>query len=130
MTYKVYNESCIDGMKRHVSNDSIDLIFTDPPYGIDGDKLDAHYNRDESVVVPGYVDVPISEYGEFSNQWISECARVLRPGGSMCIVSGYSNLHHVLNALHSTSLCEINHLVAEYSFWAIVTGKQIGRAHV
>jgi site-specific DNA-methyltransferase (adenine-specific) len=115
-TYKVYNQSCVDGMREHVADNSIDLIFTDPPYGIDGDGLDVHYHRDESKVVPGYIDVPLSQYAQFSQDWITECARVLRPGGSLYIVSGYSNLHHILNALHATDLEEINHVIAKYSF--------------
>lgn len=115
-THRVYNQSCIEGMREHVTDESIDLVFTDPPYGIDGDELDVHYNRDESKVVPGYVDVPLTEYAKFSQDWIRECERVLRPGGSMYIVSGYTNLHHILNALHSTSLVEINHIIAQYSF--------------
>ena len=114
--FQVYNQSCIDGMKEHVASGTIDLIFTDPPYGIDGDELDVHYHRDESNVVPGYIDVPLSEYAKFSKEWIDECARVLRPGGSIYIVSGYSNLHHILNALHSTDLVEVNHIIAKYSF--------------
>jgi len=103
-------------MREHVADGSVDLIFTDPPYGIDGDGLDVHYHRDESNVVQGYIDVPLSQYAKFSLDWISECARVLRPGGSLYIVSGYTNLHHVLNALHSTDLEEINHIIAKYSF--------------
>ena len=59
--YQVYNQSCVEGMREHVTNDSIDLIFTDPPYGIKGDELDVHYHRDESKVVPGYIDVPLNE---------------------------------------------------------------------
>lgn len=114
--YQVYNQSCIDGMREHVTDGSVDLIFTDPPYGIDGDELDVHYHRDESNVVPGYVDVPLDQYAQFSRDWIAECARVLRPGGSIYIVSGYTNLHHVLNALHATDLVEINHIIAKYSF--------------
>lgn len=114
--YKVYNQDCISGMREHVADNSVDLIFTDPPYGINGDELDIHYHRDESNVVPGYVDVPLTEYAKFSQEWIAECARVLRPGGSIYIVSGYTNLHHVLNALHSTNLVEINHIIAKYSF--------------
>lgn len=115
-THRVYNQSCIEGMREHVADESVDLVFTDPPYGIDGDELDVHYNRDESKVVPGYIDVPLSQYAQFSMDWIRECERVLRPGGSMYIVSGYTNLHHILNALHSTSLVEINHVIAQYSF--------------
>ena len=115
-TYKIYNQDCISGMRDHVEDGSVDLIFTDPPYGIDGDKLDAHYHRDESNVVPGYIEVPLETYDQFSKDWISECARCLRPGGSIYIVSGYTNLHHVLNALHATDLQEVNHIIAKYSF--------------
>jgi site-specific DNA-methyltransferase (adenine-specific) len=114
--YKVYNQSCVEGMREHVADESVDLVFTDPPYGIDGDELDVHYHRDESKVVKGYIDVPLSQYAQFSLDWIRECERVLRPGGSMYIVSGYTNLHHILNALHSTSLVEIYHVIAQYSF--------------
>lgn len=124
-TYKVYNQSCIEGMQQHVADNSIDLIFTDPPYGINGDELDVHYNRDESNVVPGYVDVSLNEYAKFSADWIVQCARVLRPGGSMYIVSGYTNLHHILNALHSTSLQEINHIIAKYSFGVSTKNKYV-----
>jgi len=116
MTYKVYNQDCISGMREHIADGSVDLIFTDPPYGIEGDKLDVVYHRDESNVVPGYVEVPLETYDTFSKEWISECARCLRPGGSIYIVSGYTNLHHVLNALHATDLQEINHIIAKYSF--------------
>jgi len=116
VTYQVWNQDCVQGMKDRVESQSVDLVFTDPPYGIDGDSLDAHYHREESSVVPGYVDVPHSDYADFSHAWIEQIDRVLRPGGSCYIVSGYTNLHHVLNALHSTDLEEINHIIAKYSF--------------
>jgi site-specific DNA-methyltransferase (adenine-specific) len=103
-------------MQQHVASASVDLVFTDPPYGIRGDQLDTHYNRDDTKVIPGYVDVPNDEYAEWCRTWIQECERVLRPGGSMYIVSGYSNLHHILTALHDTELQEINHIIAQYSF--------------
>jgi site-specific DNA-methyltransferase (adenine-specific) len=115
-TYQVYNQDCVSGMREHVADGSVDLIFTDPPYGINGDELDVHYHRDESNVVPGYVDVPLESYAGFSRDWITEAARCLRPGGSIYIVSGYTNLHHILNALHDTDLQEINHIIAQYSF--------------
>jgi site-specific DNA-methyltransferase (adenine-specific) len=128
MAYSIYNQDCISGMKQHVTDNSIDLIFTDPPYGIDGDQLDKHYHRDESHVVPGYIDVPLSQYSQFSLDWITECERVLRPGGSIYIVSGYTNLHHILNALHSTQLQEVNHIIAQYTF-SVYTSKKWASSH-
>ena len=125
MTYQTFNLSCIEGMQQHLSDNSIDLIFTDPPYGIKGDELDVHYHRDESNVVDGYVDVPLEEYAQFTIDWIKECERVLRPGGSMYIVSGYTNLHHILNALHSTNLQEVNHIIAKYTFGVSTKNKWV-----
>jgi len=121
----LFNEDCISGSKKHIEDNSVDLIISDPPYGIDGNKLDKHYNRDESFVVNGYVEVPASEYKEFSLKWIKEASRILRPGGSIYVVSGYTNLHHVLNALHSTELKEINHIIWKYNFGVHTTKKYI-----
>jgi site-specific DNA-methyltransferase (adenine-specific) len=123
--YQIYNQDCVTGMREHVPDNSVDLIFTDPPYGIDGDELDVHYHRDESLVVEGYIDVPNSQYAQFCQDWIRECERVLRPGGSIYIVSGYTNLHHVLNALHSTKLQEVNHIIAHYTFGVNTTKKWV-----
>jgi len=129
--HKTYNEDCIQGMANHVEDNSIDLIFTDPPYGIDGASLDKHYHRVEKNVVEGYIDVPKEQYNTFSKQWITECARVLRPGGSMYIVSGYTGLVSILNALHSTNLVEVNHLIAEYTFAVNASKKWVsGHYHV
>jgi len=120
-----YNEDCIEGAKKYLKSNSIDLIINDPPYGINGDKLDKHYNRDESNVIDGYVEVPEKDYPEFSEKWIKEAARVLRPGGSIYIVSGYSQLRHILNALANTCLQEKNHIIWKYNFGVYTSKKYI-----
>lgn len=116
MTY-VQNVDCIQGLKA-IGNDVVDLIFTDPPYGIDGDKFDArnYYKRDRNKVIPGYMEISKKNYESFTQSWISECARVLRPGGSIYILSGNPNLHHILHALYTVGLEHVNHLAAQYTF--------------
>jgi site-specific DNA-methyltransferase (adenine-specific) len=120
-----YNEDCIEGAKKHIKDNSVDLIITDPPYGINGHKMDKHYKRNESFVLDGYTEVPSSEYPEFSRKWIKQAERVLRPGGSIYILSGYTQLRHVLNALAETSLKEINHLIWKYNFGVYTSKKYI-----
>ena len=120
-----YNEDCIEGARKYLKSNSIDLIISDPPYGIEGDKLDKHYNRDESNVIDGYVELSKKEYPEFSMKWIKEAERVLRPGGSIYIVSGYSNLRSILNALAATNLQEINHIIWKYNFGVYTSKKYI-----
>ncbi|MBS1271565.1 MAG: Modification methylase BamHI [Candidatus Marinimicrobia bacterium] len=123
-----FNEDCITGCQRHIPDDSIDLIVTDPPYGIKGDTLHKHYNRDEKHVIDGYVEIPLGEYGDFSQQWISQAERILRPGGSIYIVSGYTNLFYILKALRQTDLEEMNHIIWKYNF-GVYTKKKYVSSH-
>jgi site-specific DNA-methyltransferase (adenine-specific) len=118
-----YNEDCVSGAKKHLADNSVDLIICDPPYGINGEKLDKHYNRNEGFVLDGYIDVPADEYERFSSDWIKQAERVLRPGGSIYIVSGYTNLRHILNAISNTMLKEINHIIWKYNFGVYTKNK-------
>lgn len=120
-----YNEDCISGAKKYLADNSIDLIVTDPPYGISGDKLDKHYNRNEDNVISGYVEVAETDYPKFSLAWIKEAERVLKPGGSIYIVSGYTHLRHILNALAETSLEERNHIIWKYNFGVYTKTKYV-----
>lgn len=120
-----YNEDCISGAKKYLADNSIDLIVTDPPYGISGDKLDKHYNRNEDNVISGYVEVAETDYPNFSLAWIKEAERVLKPGGSIYIVSGYTHLRHILNALAETSLEERNHIIWKYNFGVYTKTKYV-----
>ena len=126
--YKFYNEDCITGAVSYIPDDSVDLIISDPPYGIDGANLHKHYNRKENYVIDGYIEVPLYEYETFSNQWIAQAARILKPGGCIYIVSGYTNLHHVLGALKKTDLKELNHIIWKYNF-GVYTKKKFVSSH-
>lgn len=122
---RFWNGDCVAGARKHLADASVDLVVTDPPYGIDGDKLHRHYNRDERFVVDGYVEVPAAKYAEFSRKWVAEAARILRPGGSLYVVSGWSNLFDVLAALRASGLEEVNHVVWRYSFGVFTRNKYV-----
>lgn len=122
------NGDCIDGAIAHLADASVDLIVSDPPYGIGGDRLHRHYNRDESFVVEGYVEIPSSQYADFTRGWIAQADRVLRPGGQIYVVSGYTNLFSVLAALRETSLTEINHIIWKYNF-GVYTSRKFVSSH-
>lgn len=125
---KVYEGDCVDGMRRHVPDGSVDLIVADPPYAINGDKLDQHYHQGRKGIVPGYAEVSADHYPEFCQAWIDETGRVLRPGGSMYVVSGWSHLRHIENAIANTGLEMVNHLIWHYK-WATYTKRKFVSAH-
>ncbi len=118
-----YNEDCITGVREHIKDNSIDLIITDPPYGISGDTLHKHYNRNENFVIDGYVEIPKEKYNEFSHEWIKEAYRILKPKGQIYIVSGYTNLYDILDALRDSGFKEINHIIWKYNFGVYTKNK-------
>jgi site-specific DNA-methyltransferase (adenine-specific) len=120
-----FNEDCIEGCPRHISDGSVDLIITDPPYGINGDQLHKHYNRKEQFVLDGYVEVPADQYADFTRKWIAQAARILRPGGTIYILSGYTHLAEILTALRETDLQEVNHIIWKYNFGVYTRNKYV-----
>jgi site-specific DNA-methyltransferase (adenine-specific) len=123
-----FNEDCITGAKEHLADNSVDLIITDPPYGINGDRFLLHSYCNEEIVIDGHTEVPTSEYAEFSKKWILQAERVLKPGGCIYIVSGYTNLYYIFQALKKTNLKEINHIIWKYNF-GVYTKKKFVSSH-
>jgi site-specific DNA-methyltransferase (adenine-specific) len=72
---KVYLGDCIEIMKEFPNN-SIDLIFADPPFNI-GIKYDVHNDK-----------MPYEEYYNWSEKWIKESYRLLKKNGAIYIAIG------------------------------------------
>ena len=73
---KLYQGDCIDWLKS-LSDETVDLIFADPPYNIKKADWDNFENQ--------------AEYIQWSNKWIGEAARILKPTGSLYIC-GFSEI--------------------------------------
>lgn len=87
-----------------IPSGSIDLVVTDPPYniGIDygsGKKADL---RDD--------------YPAWCRRWIAECHRVLRPAGSLWIVSGQEYGAHIDLAIQEAGFVVRNRITWSESF--------------
>ncbi len=121
----IYNADTILDLKTYVSPESIDLIITDPPYGINFKKKKANYNRNDEHVLDGYQDIPSAVYEEFSNIWIQDAYDVLKPNGAMYVFSGWNNLSHVLNALNNAKFTTVNHLIWKYAFGVYTSRKYV-----
>ena len=84
---KIYNMDCIEGMKKIIKDNTIDLVITDPPFAIDFKAKRENYNRTQTRVLEGYQEIPKEKYYDFTLNWMKEVYRVLKDSGSMYVFS-------------------------------------------
>ncbi|MGP6220178.1 DNA-methyltransferase [Caldiplasma sukawensis] len=122
---RIFNMDCIYGMKSLIPNESIDLIITDPPFGIDFMAQRNNYHRKGNTVLEGYNEVKRENYYEFSLSWMREAYRSLKETGSMYLFSGWNNLKDVLNALDQVGFKIVNHIIWKYQFGVVTKNKYV-----
>ena len=123
----IYNQDCLQGFQK-IKNGSAHLVLTDPPFAIEFQKVGSQYNRKQENVLQGYNEIKQEHYFEFTKQWLGECKRVLSSNGSMFLVSGWSNLRDILNAVQEVGFETINHLIWKYQF-GVFTKKKFVSSH-
>jgi DNA modification methylase len=91
---------CIEELKK-ISDNSIDLIFADPPYNM---QLENALYRPNNTKVAGVDDEwdkfdSFSEYDDFCTAWLKECRRVLKDTGTIWVIGSYHNIFRVGNIM-------------------------------
>lgn len=82
----IYNEDCIEGMKK-LPSESVDLIVADPPYfKVVGESWDYNHST-------------LQEYIEWSQKYMKEAYRVLRKGGSFYLFGYFRILNKLVTVL-------------------------------
>jgi site-specific DNA-methyltransferase (adenine-specific) len=123
-----YHVDCLKAIDL-LPNASIDVVLTDCPFGIkNGDTHTQNYNRDGDNVISGYQEIPIANYAEFSNAWISKVYPKIKKYGSLIIISGWSNQRDILNAIYNAGYYIQNQLIWKYNF-GLFTKKKLVSAH-
>jgi len=79
--HSVYFEDCVEGMKERLDDDSVDMVFTSPPYNIEKDQR----GNAKAEVVAYKDDRDEGEFREFLSAVFQEIARVTKPGGHIFI---------------------------------------------
>lgn len=121
------NGDCIIEMAK-MDDKSINLIIADPPFGIRQNTNNGAYNRNQKLVMEGYVEINEKDYDQFCNDWITQASRVLAPTGSMYVMSGWNHLEDVLRALRQNDFHMVNHLIWNYPF-GVYTKKKYVTSH-
>jgi len=94
----IYNEDCIQGMKK-INTETVDIVICDPPYNIGKD----FGNDSDKQDMNGYL--------QWCDQWISECLRILKPNGTLYIY-GFSE---TLAFVRTRITCNVRWIVWHYT---------------
>ena len=92
----VINADCVEAMKK-IKDNSIDVIFADPPYNLQlGDQL----KRPDNTEVKGVYEEwdsfeSIGEYDKYTKAWMVEARRILKDDGTIWVIGSYHNIFRV-----------------------------------
>lgn len=112
----IYNGDCIEVLKEKVDDNSIDLIFADPPYNLSGNGLKWKGNKtggDWFMVNEQWDKMTAPEYLQFTRKWIGACYKKLKPTGSIYIACSYHNIGEVMIVLKQLDF-KINNIITWY----------------
>ena len=93
--------------------DSIDLIFADPPYNL---QLEGELWRPNLTRVDGVDDDwdqfdSFTQYDQFTREWLTACRRVLKPTGTLWVIGSYHNIYRVGKILQDLQFWVLNDVV-------------------
>jgi len=92
--FSLYLGNSIDFLNKEVKENSIDMIFADPPYFLSNGGFTCENGRMVSVD-KGKWDVTngLKKDFEFHLEWTKACHRVLKPGGTIWISGTYHSIY-------------------------------------
>ena len=98
---------------RKLPDESVDLVFADPPYNL---QLSKQLLRPNNTRVDGVDDswdqfASFQDYDAFSNAWLAECRRVLKPNGCLWVIGSYHNIFRLGVALQDLGFWILNDVV-------------------
>jgi len=108
---KIIHGDCIEVMKK-IPDNSVDLIFADPPYYLQLPKGKRLKRADGSEVIP--VDDKwdkfenYEDYDSFTVKWLRECQRILKPTGTMWVIGMYHNIFRVGTIMQNLGIWFLN----------------------
>lgn len=98
---------------RQLPDDSVDLIFADPPYNL---QLQNELRRPNMSIVDAVDDewdqfADFAAYDRYTEQWLTECRRVLKDTGTIWVIGSYHNIFRVGKIMMDLGYWILNDLV-------------------
>jgi site-specific DNA-methyltransferase (adenine-specific) len=100
--FKLYNGDCLKVLAEMPEN-SVDMIFADPPYNLSNGGFSVHAGRMVSVNKGGWdKSKGFKDDYNFHYKWLEACKRILKPHGTLWVSGTYHSIYqcgHALQAL-------------------------------
>lgn len=111
---EIIHGDCIEEMKRFPDN-SVDLIFADPPYNLQLPKNKKLLRENGTEVIPVSDSwdkfESYEEYDNFTENWLRECQRVLKITGTIWVMGMYHNIFRVGKIMQDLGLWFLNDVI-------------------
>jgi site-specific DNA-methyltransferase (adenine-specific)/modification methylase len=115
-TNYIYCGNCIEILETKIKNDSIHLIYADPPYNLSGKPLNLINNNTGG---PYYKlnelwdNFNYNDYLIFTEKWISASKSVLKSNGSLYISCNHNNIAEIIFIAKKEGL-KLNNIITWY----------------
>ncbi|MFO7623629.1 MAG: site-specific DNA-methyltransferase, partial [Anaerolineales bacterium] len=98
---------------RSLPENSVDLVFADPPYNL---QLQGDLRRPNNTLVDAVDDewdrfASFAEYDAFTRAWLEACRRVLKDTGAIWVIGAYHNIYRVGAILQDLDFWILNDIV-------------------
>lgn len=106
--FVLYNTDSI-GLLSSIPENSIDMIFADPPYNLSNGGFTVHAGKMVSVHKGDWDQSQgFNDDYEFHHRWIEACRRVLKPHGTLWVSGTYHSIYQCGHALQSLNYHILN----------------------
>lgn len=111
---QIYNMDCVEFMK-NVKDNSVDLIFADPPYNISKSNFNIKFvksgGKDLSTNKGKWDSFSDEEYELFTKDWLGESYRILGEDRSIWVAGTYHNIYLVGYLMKKTGFEILNEVL-------------------
>ena len=93
---KIICGDCIEELKK-IPDESIDLIFADPPYFMqtEGELLRTNGSKFAGVEDEWDKFSSYNEYDNFCFNWLKECKRIIKKNASIWVIGSFQNIYRI-----------------------------------
>ncbi len=108
--HKIIIGDALEELKK-IPDESIDLVFADPPYNM-SKKKGLGWKYSKHVTMQEQWDIfTKDEFFKFNVQWLTECFRILKHGGSLWVCGSFHNIYQLGYIIQHMTDLKINNSI-------------------